>query len=157
MIERILKQQQAICAVLAEDRKNWDKMPSVEVTCLEAIASVLEPLSTFTDALSGEYCVTISAVAPLLNHITTVILLETASDNAIAKEMKKIIREGRYLVTDMLLMEKSSYLVSTTVPFGYDSSRNNLRGIINSFRCTAIYYCRCYSRSIIEVLITSQF
>ena len=28
MIERILEQQQAICSVIVEDHKNWDKMPS---------------------------------------------------------------------------------------------------------------------------------
>ena len=38
MIERILEQQQAICSVLVEDRKNWHKMPSdQEFSCPEAI------------------------------------------------------------------------------------------------------------------------
>ena len=61
MIARILEQQQAICAVLAEDRKNWHRMPTDnEFSTLEAVASVLEPLSSFTDVLSGEKCVTVS-------------------------------------------------------------------------------------------------
>ena len=37
-----------------------------EFTMLEAMSSVLEPLSTFTDALSGEKVVTVSAVHPLI-------------------------------------------------------------------------------------------
>ena len=41
--------------VLAEDRKNWHRMPSDhEFTTLEAMSLVLKPLSIFTDALSGE-------------------------------------------------------------------------------------------------------
>ena len=55
MLARIMEQQQAICAVLAEDRKNWHRMPSDhDFTTLEAMSSVLKPLSTFTDALAGE-------------------------------------------------------------------------------------------------------
>ena len=46
MIARNLEQQQAICAVLAEDRKNWYRMPTdSEFSTLEAVASVLELLS----------------------------------------------------------------------------------------------------------------
>ena len=55
MLAQILEQQQAICAVLAEDCKNWHRMPSDhDFTTLEAMSSVLKPLSTFTDALAGE-------------------------------------------------------------------------------------------------------
>ena len=70
MLARILEQQEAVCAVLAEDRKNWHLMPSdLEFTILEAVASVLKPLHVFTDALAGEKNITISAIRPLLRHI----------------------------------------------------------------------------------------
>ena len=112
MIERILEQQQAICSVLAEDRKNWHRMPSdQEFLCLEGVATVLKPLSTFTDALSGETCVTISAVLPLLQHIKDVILQQSSTDTSIMKEMKMIIVSdltSRY--TSTLIMDKSTYL-----------------------------------------------
>lgn len=50
-----------IC-VLAEDRKNWHRMPSdLEFTVLEAVAFVLKPLHAFTDALAGEKHITTSA------------------------------------------------------------------------------------------------
>ena len=55
MIARILERQQAICAVLAEDRKHWHDMPSDhEFSTFKVVLSVLQPLSTFTDALSGK-------------------------------------------------------------------------------------------------------
>ena len=61
MIDRILEQQQAISAVFANDRKNWQHMPTdQEASVLETVVSVLSPLSIFTDALSGEKHLTIS-------------------------------------------------------------------------------------------------
>ena len=55
MVERILEQQQALSAVLLEDRKSWCLMLSdVDVTVLEKLVKLLKPLSYLTDALSGE-------------------------------------------------------------------------------------------------------
>ena len=63
MICRIIEQQQAICGVLADERKNWYRMLSdANFSTLEALASVLKPLSIFTDALSAEKCITVSAI-----------------------------------------------------------------------------------------------
>ena len=94
MLARILEQQQAICAVLAEDRKNWHLMPSdLEFTVLEAVASVLKPLHVFTDALAGEKHITISAIHPLLRHIVEQIVLVGADDCTIVKEMKETIAD----------------------------------------------------------------
>ena len=60
MVSRIVEQQQAICAVLAEDRKDWHRMPSEnEFSTLESLVEVLKPLSVFTDAFSGENHVTV--------------------------------------------------------------------------------------------------
>ena len=51
-------------------------MPSEdEFTTLEDMVKVLEPLSYFTDPLSGEQHITVSAVPPILNHIIKHILL----------------------------------------------------------------------------------
>ena len=115
MIARILEQQQAICAVLAEDRKNWHRMPSDhEFTILEAMSSVLKPLSTFTDALSGEKVVTVSAVRPLLKHILEELLAISADDCSLVKEMKETISDdlsAGYLNNEMSeLIDKCSYL-----------------------------------------------
>ena len=50
----IVEQQQAINAVLAEDRKNWYRMLSDSTfSVLETVVAVLKPLSILTDALPG--------------------------------------------------------------------------------------------------------
>lgn len=55
MVESFCEQQQAVCAVLADDRKKWFLMPKdTDMTTLETVRDVLAPLSDFTDALSGE-------------------------------------------------------------------------------------------------------
>lgn len=92
MMERVLEQQQAICAVLSNDRKNWSKMPSdAEFTNIETTVAILGPLSIFTDALPGEKWVNISAVRPLLNHILDTLLNLSDDDIPLAKEMKLAI------------------------------------------------------------------
>ena len=115
MIARILEQQQAICAVLADDKKNWYRMPSDrEFTTLEIVSQVLQPLSVFTDALSGESQVTVSAIRPLLKHITTSLLSVSTSDCMLIKDMKKTITDSlgsRYICQEVLeLIDKCSFL-----------------------------------------------
>ena len=91
MVARIIEQQQAICAVLAEDRKNWHRMPSdTDISVLETVYTVLKPLSTLTDALSGEKQVTISAIRPVLKHVQDSLTVTTA-DRALATQMKTAI------------------------------------------------------------------
>ncbi len=54
MVECFLEQQQAVCAVLADNRNKWHLMPKdLDVTTMEALKNVLGPLREFTDALSG--------------------------------------------------------------------------------------------------------
>ena len=58
------------------------------------MVKVLEPLSYFTDALSGEQHVTVSPVHTVLNHIIKLILLEKPEDGHIVSQMKaKIIED----------------------------------------------------------------
>ena len=115
MIDRILEQQQAVSAVLANDRKNWHHMPTdQEVSVLETVASVLRPLSVFTDALSGEKHVTISVVRPLLRHILDEVLSVSAEDCSLGKEMKEIISDKlqTYYIHEEIsdLLDKCTYL-----------------------------------------------
>ena len=43
MVSRVVEQQQAICAVLAGDQKNWDHMPSAnEFSIFEAVVEVFK-------------------------------------------------------------------------------------------------------------------
>ena len=109
-----MEQQQTICAVLAEDHKHRYKMPTDnEFSTIEAIVKVFEPLSYFTDALSGEKHVTASAIRPLLDHIHKKILLVSASDCTITKEMKMVMSndlKSRYTTMLNGLLDKFSYL-----------------------------------------------
>ena len=89
MVSRIVEQQQAICAVLAEDRKDWHRMPSEsEFTTLESLVEVLKPLSIFTDALFGEKHVTVSALRPLIHYLLTNLLHVEPGSNGLVNEMK---------------------------------------------------------------------
>ena len=115
MIDRILEQQQAISAVLANDRKNWHHMPTdQEVSVLETVVSVLRPLSIFTDALSGEKHLIISVVRPLLRHILDEILAVSPEDCPLSKEIKEIISDKlqTYYIHEEIsdLLYKCTYL-----------------------------------------------
>ena len=94
MISRIIEQQQAICAVLADECKNWYRMPSEsDFSTLVAIASVLKPLLVFTDALSAEKCITVSAIHPLLKHILKELLAVSSDDSSIVRDVKEAISD----------------------------------------------------------------
>ena len=115
MLARILEQQQAICPVLTKYRKNWHRMLSDhDFTTLEAMSSVLKPLSTFTDALAGKKVVTVSAVRPLLKHILEDLLVVSSHDCSLVKEMKETISDdlsARYIDLELSeLIDKCSYL-----------------------------------------------
>ena len=115
MMERIVEQQQAVCAVLSNDRKNWLKMLNDgEFTNTETTVAVLRPMSIFADALSGEKWVNISAVRPLLNHILDTLLSPSDDDVALGKEMKLAISNDlrpRYSAPDIsMLLDKCTFL-----------------------------------------------
>ena len=114
MISRIVEQQQAICVVFAEDRKDWHQMPSQsEFTTLECLVEVLKPLSVFTDALSEEKHVTVSAIRPLLNHFLTNVLRIEPDSNELKNDMKDIIRRdlsARYNLSEIAeVLDKRSF------------------------------------------------
>ena len=70
MVERVLEQMEAIRIVLGGDRNSSHLIPTwQDRDVLDSVAAALKPLKVMTDALSGEKCITISAVKPLLNHL----------------------------------------------------------------------------------------
>ena len=94
MVERILEQQQAVSAVLAKDRKSWHIMPTdAQLSVLEKLVKVLEPLHFLTDALAGEEDVTASAIKPILKHIEE-ICTQKSDDHHLTKEIKSLILEN---------------------------------------------------------------
>ena len=90
MVERLIKRMEAVRVVLASDRKTSHPIP-IWQNChiLDSISAALKPLKEMTDALSGEKCVTVSAVKPLLNYITTDILVEKEGDSELTRKMKE--------------------------------------------------------------------
>ena len=90
-------------------------MPSEEeLTTIESMVQVLELLSYFTDALSGEFHVTVSAMRPLLSHILNTNLLVSPEDSANVSQMKNKIKEyleSQYSNSSLSqLLDKCSYL-----------------------------------------------
>uniref|UniRef100_A0A671Q033 HAT C-terminal dimerisation domain-containing protein n=1 Tax=Sinocyclocheilus anshuiensis TaxID=1608454 RepID=A0A671Q033_9TELE len=85
-----------------------------DITVLETVKAVLEPLSPFTDALSGEKHTTLSSVLPLLWNRIYECLSHEQSDSALAQEMKEKITEylqHRYDDLQLqLLLNTATYL-----------------------------------------------
>eukprot|EP00063_Salmo_salar_P049540 XP_014024375.1 PREDICTED: rhophilin-1-like isoform X4 [Salmo salar] len=61
----------------------------MSTTIMEQLCQLLEPLSKFTDALASETRVTLSAIKPVLDHITRDVLVEKDTEPSLAKEMKR--------------------------------------------------------------------
>ena len=115
MVERMLEQVDAVRSVLSEDRGSAHLTPTwQDRDILESVAATLKPLKCMTDALSGENCVTVSAVKPLLNHLLEKALVTDDDDTDLTKEMKERIKvdlELRYLDSEFdHLLELSSFL-----------------------------------------------
>ena len=90
MLARVVEQQQAISAVLAEDRKDWHRMPTnSDFTIFESVIEVLT-LSFLTDALSGEKQVTVSAILTIYKHVKEVLVV-SEGDSHMVSEMKRVI------------------------------------------------------------------
>uniref|UniRef100_A0A3Q3Q9S5 BED-type domain-containing protein n=1 Tax=Monopterus albus TaxID=43700 RepID=A0A3Q3Q9S5_MONAL len=114
MVERFLEQQQAVCSVLADDWKKWHLMPKdSDITVLETVKEVLSPISSFTDALSGEKHTTLSAVLPLCWKIFSTLTVEEGDSN-LKRQLKDNIREDlrqRYEGTQLqLILNTATFL-----------------------------------------------
>ncbi len=64
-----------------------------EITIMEQLCQLLEPLSKLTDALASETRVTLSAIKPVLDHINCDVLVEKDTDTSLTKEIKNLMRE----------------------------------------------------------------
>lgn len=62
--------------------------------CCPVSWNVLQPLSKFTDALSSETRVTLSAIKPVLDHIPCNLLVEKDKEPSLTKEMQRVMREA---------------------------------------------------------------
>lgn len=88
MLERFFEQQQAVRAMLVEDRKKGHLVPTdTAITISETLKDVLRPLSPFTETLSGEKHTTLSSVLPLMWKLLSC-LNDKNSDSVLDGEMK---------------------------------------------------------------------
>ena len=75
MVNRIMEQQEPIRIVLASNRRTAHLVTTSQVMgVLESVEVVLSPLREFTDLLSDEKKVTVSAILPPLHYIQNTIL-----------------------------------------------------------------------------------
>lgn len=79
--------------MLAADRSSWYLMPKDnDFHTLETICRLLGPLNDFTDLLGSETKTTLSSLNPVMEHITG-ILKEKEEDDALTKQMKKVMMD----------------------------------------------------------------
>lgn len=93
MVSRFVEQHNAVSATLMAERSTRHLVLRASyISTLEDTCKVLEPLSLFTDSLAGETHITISALKPVLQHLTEYILKEEDDDSELVKKMKGLIR-----------------------------------------------------------------
>ena len=92
MIGSILKQEAWIRQLLATDRKHLHLIPTwQDLNVLESIRGALGLFKDFTDMLSGEKKVTVSAIKPALHILKTKALKVPDSDTNLTKSIKRKI------------------------------------------------------------------
>ena len=94
MISCILEQDAAIQMVLSEDRKTTHLIPTWQDSMvLESVNAALSPVAEFTDFMSGEKYVSISAIKPLVRHLERILLEEKEDESDLTKNIKQQIFE----------------------------------------------------------------
>ena len=93
MVSRILEQEAAVRSVLGADRRTSHLIPTwQDVEFLESIDKALTPIADMTNILGGENYVTVSAIKPLLNLISTKSLAVDDLDTPLTKDLKSEIK-----------------------------------------------------------------
>ena len=113
MVQRVLEQQQPLCATLLELKKG-DLMPSdVEFSMMEDYVEIMKPLVDITEAIGAEKWVTISTVRPLLHKLLNVHLTSKPTDTRQQKALKSAMHSNlqhRYTGELLLLLSKAAFL-----------------------------------------------
>ena len=71
MIERILEQQQPLCATLLELKKGNLMPTDIKFSNMELFIQVMKPIVEITEALGAQQYVTIFILRPLLHKLLT--------------------------------------------------------------------------------------
>ena len=110
MVQRILHQQQPICAALLEVHKT-DLMPTEsEFKSLEEFVTVMKPLVNITEAIGAEKWVTVSTLRLVLKKLLSTHFAKEAADCPLVKTMKWVMLDdlkGQYTGDILSLLSKS--------------------------------------------------
>ena len=114
MMERILQQQQPLCATLIEIRRS-DLMPTdAEISNMEGFVEAMQPFAEITEVMGKEKQVSFSAVRLFLFKLLSIHLIEKASDSSVMKQIKQVVKsdlEDRYSDLHlMMLLNKACFL-----------------------------------------------
>ena len=113
MVQRVLEQQQPLCATLLELKKG-DLMPSdSEFDTMEKYVIVMKPLVEITEAIGAEQWVTISTLRPLLHKLLHVHLVGKSTDSKIESALKNTMRsdlQNRYVDDALVFLTKAAFL-----------------------------------------------
>ena len=113
MAERVLSQQQPLCATLLEVHKG-DMMPSnSEFNTLEVIVKVMKPLVEITEAIGAEKWVTISVIRPVIHKLLEVYFKPKPGDSKLQRTMKESMHckfHQCYTGSTLMLLNKAAFL-----------------------------------------------
>ena len=132
MMERILQQQQPLCATLIEIRRS-DLMPTdAEISNMEGFVEAMRPFAEITKVMGKEKQVSFSAVRLFLYKLLSVHLIEKPSDSSVMKQIKQVVKsdlEDRYSDPHlMMLLNKACFLDPRfkSLPFLSDEDRKSV-------------------------------
>ena len=91
MLDRILKQQQPLCATLIEIHKSELMPTDSEISVMEAFLTVMKPIVEMTEVICGEKWVTLSIVKPLMYKLTAKHLVAKDSKAVFIKTLKNAV------------------------------------------------------------------
>ena len=104
MMERILQQQQPLCAPLTEIHQS-DLMPTdAEISNMESFVEAMRPFAEITVVMGKEKQVSISAVWLFLYKLLSIHLIGKPSDSGVMKQIKQVVKsdlEDRYSDPDV--------------------------------------------------------
>ena len=114
MLERVLEQQQPLCATLIEIRRS-DLIPTeTEISSMETFVEAMRPIAEITEVMGKEKRVSFSAVRLFLYKLLDIHLIEKPTDSNIMKGIKQVVKsdlQDRYSDPDlMLLLNKACFL-----------------------------------------------
>lgn len=113
MVQRVLEQQQPLCATLLELKKG-DLMPSdSKFDTMEKYVIVMKPLVEITEAIGTEQWVTISTLRPLLHKLLHIHLVVNSADSKTESALKNTIRsdlQNRYVDDSLAFLTKAAFL-----------------------------------------------